>query len=306
MSSRQEKNKEITNEIEKREHSEKRKKIVIKILKICLITIVAFTGIYFYTKYTSTKGIIVKEKRIINKKIPDSFEGIKIIQFSDLDYGSTIFNDEVKNLVKIINDRKPDIVFFTGNLIDKNYKLKLKEQEKLIHELQKIDITISKYAVTGNNDISEQFNTIMNQSNFQILDNSYELVYNSDNTPILVVGLSSLSKEKRDIDKSYGYFKEETHNSNIYTISLMSETDGLDDILTQYNSDLVLAGNSLNGQINLFGYPLINKKGSSKYKNEYYKVNNTKIYVSSGIGSPDLGFRLFARPSINFFRISKN
>ena len=42
---------------------------------------------------------------------------------------------------------KPDIVLFTGNLIDKNYKLKLKEQEKLINELSKIDPTIGKYAV---------------------------------------------------------------------------------------------------------------------------------------------------------------
>lgn len=305
MNSRQEKNKEITTKIEKDEIANKRKKLFIKIMKISFLAILLFIGIYFYTKYSSTTGIIVKETRIKNNKIPDSFEGIKIIHFSDLDYGSTIFDNELKNLVRIINERKPDIVVFTGNLIDKNYKIDLKEQEKIIKQLKKIDVTIGKYAVSGNND-KTNYDTIMNQSDFKVLDNSYDLVYNSDNCPILILGVSSLLQNNRDIKKAYSYEKEETHNSNIYTISLMSETDGLDSILSEHNNDLVLAGNSLNGEINLFGHSLITKKGSKKYKNAYYKVNNTHIYVSSGIGSPDLGFRLFARPSINFFRLSKN
>ena len=120
-----------------------------------------------------------------------------------------------------------------------------------------------------------------------------------------MVGLSSLLQEKRDIEKSYNYFQQEAHNSNIYTITLMSETDGLDEILNAYNTDLVLAGNSLNGQIRIPPFQgIIRKEGSKKYKNAYYKVKDTQIYVSSGIGSPDAGFRLFVRPSINFFRLT--
>ena len=305
MISRSEKNKEIISDIELEKKNEKRKKRTILIIKLSAIIILVFIGTYFYTKYSSTTGIIVKEHRIKNEKIPDSFEGLKIVQFSDLYYGSTIYEDEVKNLVKIINSRKPDIVLFTGNLVDKHYNLKLKEQENLIKELSKIDTNIGKYAVTGRYD-NDTFNTIMNQSEFKILDNEYDLVYEEDTSPILLIGLSSLLKEKRNLDKAYSYFKEETHNSNIYTISMMSETDDLDDNLSKYNNDLVVAGNSLNGEVNVFGHSLFTKKGSNKYKDEYYKVGKTKIYVSSGIGSPDLGFRLFARPSINFFRISKN
>ena len=36
----------------------------------------------------------------------------------------------------------------------------------------------------------------------------------------------------------------------------------------------------------------------------WIKVNNTNIYISSGIASPDIGFRLFNPPSINFFRLT--
>ena len=145
----------------------------------------------------------------------------------------------------------------------------------------------------------------MNQSNFTILDNQYNLVYSSDNNPILLVGLSSLVKKERNIENAYKYFKEETHNSDIYTISIMSETDDIDEILAGYKTDLILAGNSLNGEIR---FPLIGgvikQEGSDIYKNPYYRVNDTDIYVSSGIGTITSGVRLFNHPSINLFRLT--
>lgn len=303
MSSREEKNKRKQDELEQELKREKRIKVIKIIIKIFIFSFLAILITYIYTDYIS-KNIIVKEERIRNEKIPSSMNGIKIIQFSDLEYGSTIFNKEVKKIVKIINERNPDILIFTGNLIDKNYKIKTKEQEKLITELQKINTTMGKYAVSGKND-KDTFNTIMNQSDFTVLNNNYDLIYNNDNSPILIVGLSSLNQKKREIDKAYKYFSEETHNSNIYTITIMSETDDIDDITSRYNSNLVLAGNSLNGEVRLpFIGGLITKEGSKKYKEPYYKVNDSEIYISNGIGSPEAKFRLFNRPSINLFRLT--
>lgn len=303
MSSREEKNKKKQKVLEQEEKKEKHIKAIKIVIKVFIFSFILILIASTYTDYIS-KNIIVKEERIRNEKIPSSMNGIKIIQFSDLEYGSTIFNKEVKKIVKIINERNPDIVVFTGNLIDKNYKIKTKEQEKLITELQKINTTMGKYAVSGKND-KEIFNTIMNQSDFTILNNNYDLVYNNDNNPILIVGLSSLNQKKREIDTAYKYFSEETHNSNIYTISIMSETDDLDDIISRYNNNLVLAGNSLNGEVRLpFVGGLITKEGSKKYKESYYKVNDSEIYISNGIGSPEAKFRLFNRPSINLFRLT--
>ncbi|MCI8347293.1 MAG: hypothetical protein HFJ12_05060 [Bacilli bacterium] len=305
MKTRTEKNQEIQSQLEEEQKQEYRKKVVCFCLKLIFFIILLFTIIFLYTKYCSTTGLIVKEERIKNEKIPNSFNGIKLVHFSDLYYGSSISMEEVKKLVKIINIRKPDLIVFTGNLIDPRYKISTKEQEQLTKELKKLDTTIGKYSNSGKTD-KAAFNTIMSQSNFQILNNDYDLIYNNDNNPILMIGLSSLIKKERKIEEAYRYFKEENHNSNIYTISIMSETDDLDTILNNYQNDLILAGNSLNGQIRI---PLIGgmipQEGSKKYKEEYYEKKNTEIYISSGIGSPDLGFRLFARPSINFFRLTK-
>lgn len=304
METRAEKNKEIQIQLEEEEFRKHRKKIVCFALKLIIIIIFLFLFIFFYTKYCSTTGLIVKEERLTHKKIPDSFQGIKLIHFSDLYYGSTITIEEVKKLVKTINMRNPDLILFTGNLIDSSYKISTTEQEKLMKELKKLNASIGKYATTGKED-QEQFHTIMMQSEFQVLKNDYDLIYHDDNHPILLVGLSSLLKKERNLEDAYKYFQEDSSNQNIYTICMMSETDGLDDILTKKKTDLVLAGNSLNGQIRIpFVGGIIKKEGSSKYQDSYYRKNDTKIYISSGIGSPDLGFRIFARPSIHFFRLN--
>lgn len=306
MLTRSERNEEKQKEIIKEENREIRKKIVISCFKIIIIIILLSITFYLYTTYISSKIIDVKEERIINEKLPTNFNGLKIIQISDIHYGSTIFIKDIKKLVELVNERTPDLVVFTGDLINKDYKLNSKEQEKLITELKKIKTTIGKYAIMGEEDSSE-FNTIMNQSNFTILNNSYDLIYKDNNIPILLIGLNN-SKKNEDIDSAYEYFNQPTHNSNIYTITLLHKPDTVNEILEKYpTTDLFLAGHSHNGQINIpYIGGLVKKEGSQQYINEFYQINNSRLYISSGIGTNGNGFRLFCRPSINFFRLSSN
>ena len=46
--------------------------------------------------------------------IDESYEGLKIVQFSDLHYKKVITEDRVKELVAEIKKIKPDIILFTG------------------------------------------------------------------------------------------------------------------------------------------------------------------------------------------------
>lgn len=211
---------------------------------------------------------------------------------------------DLKKVVKMINDREVDIVLFTGDLIDANYKLDSKEQERVINLLKKIDAKLGKYAISGEED-GENFNVIFNQSDFSILNNNYELIYNSDNNPILLVGIDSYLNKNYDYNKSYAYFDEATHNSNIYTISMMHEADMVDDIKDTYHSDLYLGGHSHNGNIRIpYIGSLVNEEGSKIYNQAFYNIEGNPLYISSGLGTTGNGIRLFCRPSINFFRIS--
>ena len=300
---REEINEEIHKEVEEEQSKEKRKKIIKILIKLILLTLVITTSFFWYTTYISTVKVNVREYRINDKKIPKSFNGAKIIQISDLHFGSTFSNKELDNVINLINERKPDLVFFTGDLIAKEYNLTNKQQEKLINQLKKINSSLGKYAIIGDEDL-ENVNTIYNQSDFTVLKNESEFIYKDKNEPILLVGISS-SKKEQNIDQAYKYFTEETHNSNIYTISLLHEADIVDKILESYKTDLFLAGHSHNGTIRIpiINYPLIQKEGSKKYHQEYYQVKDSKLYISSGLGSEN-GIRLFCRPSINFFRLS--
>ena len=300
---REELNKDIRAKVSSESNKENTKKAVKTIIKSLVIIAILGTLFFTYTTYVSTAKVGVREYRIINEKIPDNFNGLKIVQMSDLHYGSTMFNKDVKKIVNLINDRKPDIVVFTGDLINKNYNLDSKEQEELINNLKSISTTINKYAVLGDED-NEKIATIFNQSNFIILRDESDLIYNSTTNPILLVGINTRSKEP-NIDKAYSYFKEPTHNANIYTIVISHEPDIADDIVDTYNSDLLLSGHSHNGNIRIpfIKYSLFKVNGAKKYDQDYYKLNTTDLYISSGLGTKG-GIRLFCRPSINFFRLS--
>lgn len=302
---REQLNEEKQQEIFKEQNKENIKKIVKKVMKILLIILVIGTIFFSYTTYISSVKIKVREYRITDKKIPASFNGLKIIQLTDLHYGTTMFNENVKNIVKMTNDRNPDLIVFTGDLIDKDYKLTNKEQEKIIKELKKLSASLGKYAIIGDED-NEKTNTILNQADFTILKNESELIYQKNNDPILLVGLSSNSKNQ-NIEKAYSYFKQDVFNSNIYTITLLHEPDTVDDIIGTYNSDLFLAGHSNNGNIRLpfIKYSIFKVDGAKKYDQDYYNLGNSKLYISSGLGTTNQSnIRLFCRPSINFFRLS--
>ena len=304
MATRAELNKQKQKDIIDEELKNNRKKKVLLIFKLLLFILVFTTAFFFYITYISNVKVIVKEKRLISKKVPNNFNGLKIIQISDIHFGTTIFDKELDNLVDIVNSRNPDLVVFTGDLVDKNYKVTSKEQESIIKSLKKINANIGKYAIFGDED-SDEFSTILNQSDFSILNNDYDLLYKDNSNPILLVGLNSSLKNKMDIDNAYKYFKDETHNSEIYTISMLHEPDSVDEILTSYNSDLFLAGHSHNGQVRIpYLGTIIRKNGARKYYNEYYKIKNSDLFISSGIGTNGGGIRLFTRPSINFIRLS--
>ena len=209
----QKKQKEIFAE----EVREKRKKIFLITVKILLIITICVALFYCLNTYIFTGKLVVREYRVTSNKIPTEFDGLKIVQFSDLHYGTTVKLPEVKKVVERINYLQPDIVVFTGDLVDKNYKIDSSEQEKIITELSKIKAAVGKYAIDGDED-EKYFNTIFNQCGFSILNNSYDLIYNNTNEPLLLAGVSSSLKKENNIDEALNYFSGEGVNNNIYTI----------------------------------------------------------------------------------------
>ena len=302
IETRKDKYKKRDEEIKKEENHDKRKIIIKKTLKVVLIVFIVFLSFYSYMRYVGTTGLKVKEYKVASKKLPSEMHGLKVVHFSDLNYLSTIKEKELKNVVKKINEIEPDIVVFTGNLISKKQVLNKKDDEVLTKQLEKINAKIGKYAIRGNNDYSNQYTSIMDKAGFKIIKNSYELIYYKGNTPIMLVGCGSSIKKDCDLGEAFSY----NEMDNIYTIALIHEPDIAEKIVNNYNTNLILAGHSLNGQIRLPGIGgLIKINGAKKYYNPKYTFKNTTLYISGGIGTNSSKLRYFNHPSINFYRLVK-
>lgn len=278
MISREEKNKKYVDELNK----EKRIKVSKILFKILGVIIVFFTTCFLYIYFLGPKGLKTKEYVIEDSSIPSNFNGIKILHFSDILYGSTMNKNGIEKIKNEINLINPNIVFFTGNIISENYDIDENEIKYLNEFFKNIPYTIGKYAVMGDVD-STTFNLIMENTNFIVLDNELKDIYNGKDK-INIIGINT--KEVKEIKAN-----------DIYTITLINNYDDY----KKYNitSNIVLAGYNLGGEIRLFNSPLLD---TSKYLNDYYEENNTKIYISSGLGTRH-HMRLMNKPSLNVYRL---
>ena len=148
--------------------------------------------------------LLITKEYSINTNIDESFNGLKIVHFSDLHYLRVTGIEKLKQVVDEINLINPDIVFFTGDLIDKDFKLNDKEKNNLISELSSIKTKYGKYAVLGNHDYKkdeELFKEIYSSSNFILLQNSYDIVYGNNNDKLFIGGLDTYTFDKADISK---------------------------------------------------------------------------------------------------------
>lgn len=281
---------EFTNE-------EKRKPSIFRKIFFSLILIIALTIIY--SRYIATSGLTIKEYPIESDSIAESINGFKIAHFSDVHYGRVIKLDELKNLVKEINLTKPDIVVFTGDLVDKTKKLSDNDINNIITELSKINSKYGKYYVTGEHDVElDKYYEIMDSAGFNNLDNKFDIIYKDINSSILITGLS-VKPDESFIDKVIN------ENKVNYKINIMHYPDEFDNI-KKYNYDLVLAGHSHNGQIALPVYgAVITPENAKEYYKPYYKIDNTLFYISSGVGTTKFDYRFLNKPSFNLYRILK-
>ena len=253
-----------------------------------------------------TMGFNTKEYTLYENDLPGGFDGIKVVHFSDLHFNRAISRSKVDSIVSEINLINADLVLFTGDLIDRDMNLTNEDYSYLTKAFSKINAKYGKYAVLGNHDYHQYDNVlkVFTDSGFKYLENSYDIVYNNKNQKIFIGGVGNVSYNLDDVDKMMEFFNNE--NDVNYKIILVHEPDISDSIVDNYTVNLILAGHSHNGQVRL---PIIGAiytpPGAKKYYDEHYMIDDTNLYISSGIGVSSVNYRLWNRPSINFYRINK-
>lgn len=249
--------------------------------------ILALIGLVLLDSFWFEKYIIDWNYFDISKSEKDK---IKIIQISDLHFDQLRYFH--KSIAKKINSIKPDLIFITGDSVDKTEKI-----DSLNEFLQLIDNSIKKYAITGNweywgkVDLTKLKNTY-SKNNCELLINENRTV-SIKNRKISIIGMDDLVGGNANFRKAVENLKQTD------TTIVLSHCPAHRDIITKQKEnlsiDLVLSGHTHGGQITFLGFAPFKPPGSGKYLKGWYKKSEPKMYISKGIGTSILPIRFGAR-----------
>ncbi|TYC09181.1 metallophosphoesterase [Bizionia gelidisalsuginis] len=266
-----------------------------------------FKAIYKFKVYHHT---------IESKRLPKSFDGLTIVQISDLHLGS--FNYAYKKLesaIEKINNLKPDYIVITGDLVN-NYAWELRGWDSVF---KKLEAKKGKYAILGNHDYGdysewetpelkqENFEAIQHffkTINFKLLLNASEVI-SKDTEKIAIIGIENWGKPAF---KEYGDLKKAMANiENIPFKILLSHdpTHWPEEVIDKTDITLTLAGHT-HGMQAAFQYKNL-QWSPIKYKFKHwaglYQHKSQYLYVNRGLGWLGFPARIGMRPEITFIAL---
>ena len=261
---------------------------------------IAFVAIVIWIAWGNS-ALMVNEIKITNDKIPQSFEGFRIAQVSDL-HNAELGKDNNK-LIEKLNECEPDIIVLTGDLIDSNHT---NLEVALSFARQAVKIAPC-YFVTGNHEAwvgsqYEELKTSLENAGVTVLqDEAIELNYGDE--CIQLIGLNDPDFSERDSFLSESILETKLSQVNIsngFTI-LLSHRPECFNVYQNKNIDLVLSGHAHGGQFRLpfLGGVIAPNQGLfPKYDAGTYTENGTTMIVSRGIGNSIIPVRINNRPEI--------
>jgi hypothetical protein len=250
--------------------------------------------------------------------LPETFHGLKVVQISDLHLGS--FNHQFHILdraIKKINQLEPDLLCFTGDLVN-NFAWELRGWRKAFRHFSP---NIKKFAVLGNHDYGDysKWNSKEDkQINFEAIktfyrENDFKLLLNESKTiekkgeKIAIIGVENWGNPPF---KQYGDLKKalkDTENVPFKILLSHDPSHWTEEVIEKTQIAITLSGHTHGMQAAL---KLKNKEWSPiKYKYKHwaglYEQNKQYLYVNRGLGWLGFPGRLGMRPEITFIEFQK-
>lgn len=273
-----------------------------KVISYSITGVLTTTLGYSYARYFEPKQLDILKKEIAHPLIPKGFNGAKIIQFSDTHLGFSYSLSQLERLVANLNGFSPDIVIFTGDLIDKPHQYK--KAKSIIPILKNIEAPLGKLAIFGNHDHGGNgtniYRSIMEAAGFRILQNESVRIKLIDNSQIIIAGIDDCILGKPSIQQALP-----KQSNTTYTILLAHEPDIATEA-AEYNIHLQISGHSHGGQIKIPLYgPLYTPPLGEKYFEGLYVVgkNKMQLYVNRGLGTTRLPLRFLSKPELTIFTL---
>lgn len=269
-----------------------------------------------YVLYGVTEGkqhFQIREVTISSDELPAAFNGYRIVQISDIHSGSWTGNGgALQEAVDMINAQQPDLVLFTGDLVN-NVSEELDEFIPILGQLKGKD---GVYSVLGNHDYSPyikwktetaqeaNLNSLKEKEaamGWKLLNNEHIILHHNGDS-IALVGVENSGNppfpNHGDLPKAL------KGTEGMYKILMSHDpTHWRREVLPESDVQLMLSGHTHEMQFSIFGF------SPAKYvypeHNGLYREGKQSLFVNIGLGYVMFPMRLGAWPEITVITLRK-
>ena len=258
------------------------------------LSVPAVWFVLFWGTFVGFNKLEVNHQTYVSEKVPEAFDGYRIVLFSDAHVGSYQKHNSwlLQRAVDSINAQKPDIILFVGDL----QNIQPTELYPHIDVLEKLKAKDGVYSVLGNHDYAEYIGadeamkvancretvSLERQMGWNVLLNEHGTIEHGKDHMILA-GMENDGDGKRfpqkgDVDKTL-------ENVTSDDFILMMEHDPSAwrrKIITDGRAQLTLSGHTHKMQFSIFGWCPLSLTG--KEYNGWYKEGDQQLFVTAGLG----------------------
>ena len=270
-----------------------------------------------YLIFGATEGkqyFQVKKTTIESKDVPQAFDGYRIVQLSDMHVGSWNGNTQaMEKAVSIINDLQPDLIVFTGDLVNNLAS----ELDNFIPVFSKLKAKDGVYSVLGNHDYStyihwenpeDQKEELVRlkqkqaEMGWTMLNNQHIKLYNQNDS----IALIGVENSGRPPFPDYAKLSEAMQGTEgMFQILLSHDpTHWRREVLPQTDIELMLAGHTHAMQTKIFGFTPA--QFIYEENDGLYQEGEQMLYVNIGLGHLLYPMRLGAWPEITLLTLRKS
>ncbi|MGL4519285.1 MAG: metallophosphoesterase [Phocaeicola sp.] len=275
-----------------------------------LFGVVSFVGaLYGFT--VGWKKLTIHEVTIESNRIPQSFDGYRLVQLSDLHIGTYHGSLEtVDKLVHLVNGLKPDAVLFTGDLVN----LEPSELAPFMQSLNQFETKDGVFSIMGNHDyctygpnntpLKADQNTLKLQEmerelGWDLLLNESRMIYRGGDS-IAVVGVENDGEPPFPSHADMGKALQGV-SADTYKVLLSHDpSHWRREVLPTTNIDLTLSGHTHSMQFRIGNFSP--SMWTHAEWGGMYEEEGRKLYVNTGTGS-NLPFRLGAWPEVTLITL---
>jgi len=265
-------------------------------------------GLALYSGELERHWIDVAERDIALRGLSADFEGMRIVQLSDIHMDSFTEPFFLRRVIERINQLKPDAVFLTGDFVTSGSLISHahKAAWQCSEILKELDCK-SIYAILGNHDVTagaEVVEAALRGSNVNVLRNSF-LPIERGSGRMWLAGLDDPLVGLPDLDAAVPENIRNVRNEPVvllchapdYAIRVRSHIAG-------QAVDLMLSGHTHGGQIRLplIGALVLPPMGE-RFVEGWFQLGRMGLYVNRGIGTIGVPFRLDCPPEITVFTL---